>query len=140
MLSALEGWSARVFVGATSTSVGEGFTGGAAGFTTLDFGIDARRGIVTCPNGKTARAVDSGNATFAVEDCRRCKLKASCTTSVSRSVTLHPNEGMLIQLRTRKATRKGRAELRKRVTVEHRLARIGAIQGDTARYAGRAFA
>lgn len=105
-------------------------------FTKSDFRIDARRGIVTCPNGKTAGAVDSGKATFAVEDCRKCKLKASCTTSVRRSVTLHPNEGMLIQLRARKATRKGRAELRKRVKVEHKLARIDSIQGNTARYSG----
>lgn len=105
-------------------------------FTKLDFEIDARRGIVTCPTGKTAHAVDSGKASFAVDDCRKCKLKPRCTTSDSRSVTLHPNEGMLIQLRTKKATRKGRAELRKRVKVEHKLARVGSIQGDTARYAG----
>jgi hypothetical protein len=105
-------------------------------FTKLDFRIDARRRTVTCPNGKTARAVDSGKATFLVEDCSRCKLKRSCTTSESRSVALHPNEGMLIQLRTRKATRSGRAELRKRVVVEHKLARVGQIQGDDARYAG----
>lgn len=105
-------------------------------FTKLDFVIDARRRTVTCPNGKTAHAVDSGKATFAVEDCRTCKLKPRCTTSKSRSVALHPNEGMLIELRRRKATRKGRAELRKRVTVEHKLARVGRIQGDTARYAG----
>jgi hypothetical protein len=105
-------------------------------FTKLDFHIDVRRGIVTCPTGKTARTVESGKASFAVEDCRRCKLKPSCTTSENRSVTLHPNEGMLIQLRRRKATRVGRAELRKRVAVEHKLARVDAIQGDTARYAG----
>lgn len=105
-------------------------------FTKLDFAIDPRRGLVTCPNGKTARTVDSGKASFAVDDCRRCKLKSSCTTSENRSVTLHPNEGMLIQLRRRKATRVGRTELRKRVKVEHKLARVGAVQGDTARYAG----
>lgn len=105
-------------------------------FTKLDFVIDARRRTVTCPNGKTARAVESGKATFAVEDCRKCKLKPSCTTSESRTIALHPNEGMLIQLRKKKATRAGRAELRKRVKVEHKLARVGWVQGDTARYAG----
>jgi hypothetical protein len=105
-------------------------------FTKLDFRIDARRRIVTCPNGKTARAVDSGKATFAVEDCSCCKRKPSCTTSDSRTVALHPNEGMLIQLRTRKSTRNGRAELRKRVVVEHKLARVSQVQGADARYAG----
>jgi hypothetical protein len=43
---------------------------------------------------------------------------------------------LLIQLRKRKSTRRGRAELRKRVVVEHSLAQIGAIQGRRARYLG----
>jgi len=105
-------------------------------FTKDDFLIDLRRREITCPNGKTAIAVDSGKATFSVEDCTKCKLKPSCTTSTHRSVSLHPAEDLLIQLRTKKATKAGRAELRKRVAVEHKLARIGSIQGDTARYRG----
>jgi hypothetical protein len=105
-------------------------------FTKLDFDIDMKRRLVTCPSGKTARAVASGKATFAVEDCQRCKLRASCTTSDRRSVALHPNEAMLIQLRRRKATPQGRAELRERVVVEHRLARVTAVQGNKARYSG----
>jgi hypothetical protein len=100
-------------------------------FTKLDFAIDVRRRTVTCPNGRTAHAADSGKATFAVEDCCKCKLKSLCTTAESRSVTLHPQEGMLIQLRRRKTTRAGRTELRKRVAVEHKLARVASIQGDT---------
>jgi hypothetical protein len=43
---------------------------------------------------------------------------------------------MLIQLRARKSTRKGRAELRKRVAVEHKLARVSQIEGADARCAG----
>jgi hypothetical protein len=105
-------------------------------FTKDDFAINIRRREVTCPNGKIAKAVDSGKAAFAVEDCARCKLKASCTTSSHRSVTLHPAEDLLIKLRRNNATKAGRAELRERVAVEHHLARIGGIQGDTARYAG----
>jgi hypothetical protein len=105
-------------------------------FTKLDFEIDMKRRLVTCPNGKTARAVESGKADFSVEDCARCKLRPSCTTSDHRSVALHPNEGMLIQLRRRKETQQGRAELRERVVVEHRLARVSSVQGNKARYAG----
>jgi hypothetical protein len=105
-------------------------------FTKLDFSIDMKRRLVTCPDGKAAHAVESGKATFSVDDCQRCKLKSKCTTASSRSVALHPNEGMLIQLRRRKATRRGRAELRKRVTVEHRLARVTMVQGNKARYSG----
>ena len=105
-------------------------------FTKTDFAIDIRRRELTCPNGKTAKAVPSGTANFAVEDCAKCKLKPSCTTSSHRSVTLHPAEDLLIKLRRNNATKAGRAELRERVAVEHHLARIGGIQGDTARYAG----
>jgi len=105
-------------------------------FTKDDFRIDVRRRRVTCPAGKTANATESGKATFAVDDCARCKLKTECTTSASRSVTLHPMEAMLVPLRRRNKTRPGRAELRKRVCVEHQLARIGATQGKTARYFG----
>lgn len=105
-------------------------------FTKTDFAINIRRREVTCPNGKTAIARLSGTAYFAVEDCAKCKLKPSCTTSTHRSVTLHPAEDLLIKLRRNNATKMGRAELRERVAVEHHLARIGAIQGDTARYAG----
>lgn len=105
-------------------------------FTKNDFSINVRRRQVTCPNGKTAIAVDSGKATFSVEDCAKCKLKPQCTTTQSRSVHLHPAEDLLVQLRKRNATRGGRDELRQRVRVEHQLARIGATQGDTARYRG----
>lgn len=105
-------------------------------FVKTDFEINMRRREVTCPNGKTAKAGARGTANFAVEDCAKCKLKPSCTTAAHRSVTLHPAEDLLIKLRRSNATRAGRAELRERVVVEHHLARIGGIQGDTARYAG----
>ncbi len=100
------------------------------------FKIDVRRRRVTCPNGKTAIATSTGQAAFAPEDCGTCKLKPACTTSVHRSIQLHPMEGLLVELRRRSASRRGRSELRRRVKVEHRLARIGAIQGTKARYFG----
>jgi hypothetical protein len=43
---------------------------------------------------------------------------------------------LLLRLRKNARTRAGRAELRERTTVEHRLARVGAIQGPKARYRG----
>jgi len=100
------------------------------------FKIDVRRGRVTCPNGKTATATSSGKAAFEPEDCRRCKLKSACTNSTHRSIQLHPMEDLLIKLRRGSNSRHGRSELRRRVEVEHRLARIGAIQGTKARYFG----
>jgi hypothetical protein len=100
------------------------------------FKIDLRRRLVTCPSGKTATAKASGEARFAPEDCVRCKLKPQCTKSTRRTIKLHRMEEMLVQLRRRSSSRNGRSELRQRVTVEHRLARIGAIQGNKARYFG----
>lgn len=105
-------------------------------FTKNDFRIDVRRRKVTCPNGITVTATPGGRVIFPVEDCSRCKLKSSCTTAPHRWLQLHPMEGMLVQLRRRNSMRAGRAELRKRVRVEHRLARIGATQGNKARYFG----
>jgi len=49
---------------------------------------------------------------------------------------MHPQEGLLIELRARWKTPDGRRELRQRVAVEHSLARIGQVQGPRARYKG----
>jgi len=42
----------------------------------------------------------------------------------------------MLKLREDKRTGQGRAKLRERVEVEHALARVGAIQGNRARYKG----
>jgi hypothetical protein len=105
-------------------------------FTKDDFRIDFRRKRVTCPSGKTAEIFDSERVEFAVDDCRRCKLKKDCTNAPARTIKIHPAEDLMIKLRQRKVTKAGRRELRKRVAVEHRLARVDATQGDTARYRG----
>ena len=60
-----------------------------------------------------------------------------CTTSkTGRSVSIHPDESLLQELRQRQATPLGRAKLRERVSVEHSLAHVGQWQGDRARYMG----
>ena len=64
-------------------------------------------------------------------------LKAQCTTSSKgRSVSIHPDEALLTELRARQQTPEGRAKLRERVAVEHTLAHIGRWQGRRARYRG----
>lgn len=105
-------------------------------FTKSDFEIDIATREVTCPAGHTATARPSGTAYFSVDHCRPCELKQRCTKAAHRSVTLHRQEDLLIQLRKNTKSPSGRAELRKRVAVEHRLARVGAIQGNRARYKG----
>ncbi len=79
--------------------------------------------------GKTAR--------FPPSDCQACPLKEQCTSSKrGRSVSIHPDESLLQELRQRQLTELGRSQLRERVTVEHSLAQISRWQGKQARYLG----
>ncbi len=105
-------------------------------FTKGDFAILLEEGIVRCPTGKTAPITRGSQAFFREQDCRRCSKKEQCTTAPRRSLSLHRAEDLLIKLRKDARTAEGRSELRKRVVVEHRLARVGAIQGNRARYLG----
>src|SRR2546423_2932701 len=107
------------------------------GFFTKDqFRIHMRRQLVTCPRGATAVILNKGEALFDANDCGRCELKKQCTRAKRRSIQIHRAEALLIELRKKKRTRVGRCELRRRVAVEHRLARVGATQSNRARYHG----
>ncbi len=101
------------------------------------FKLLLNEGIAICPAGNIARISTKSNvARFREIDCQKCPLKLQCTTSRQRAVRLHENEAMLIELREQQATRAGRRAYRERTIVEHRLARIDAIQGPKARYKG----
>lgn len=107
-------------------------------FAKTDFAIDLAGKLVTCPAKKTA-AIEGTKAQFPAKACGRCPLRSRCTRAQSgrgRSVSIHEQEGLLIELRRRKATPEGRTELRERVTIEHSLAHIGRRQGPRARYFG----
>jgi hypothetical protein len=105
-------------------------------YTKEAFRIDLRRRLVVCPGGAHATIPENGFLKFSANDCGPCEYRASCTSSRRRSLHIHRNEALLIELRRQKHTRRGRAELRKRVVVEHSLSRVGAIQGRRARYLG----
>ena len=65
-------------------------------------------------------------------------MRLQSTMSASgRSVTIHPDERLLQELRERQLTAQGRAQLRERVAVEHDLAHIGHWLGERARYCGQ---
>jgi len=106
-------------------------------FTKNDFHIQLRRKRVICPNGASAPITNTRQVVFDAKDCGRCVLKSRCTNSSKRSLTIHPLEDLLITLRADAKTGPGREQLRRRTVVEHRLARVGAIQGNRARYRGR---
>jgi Transposase DDE domain/Transposase domain (DUF772) len=102
------------------------------------FTIRLADGIVECPAHQTA-PIMSGRATvqFPAETCRACPLRDACTTAAAgRSISLHPQEALLQELRATMRTPDGRADLRHRTTVEHSLARLEQTQGKKARYKG----
>lgn len=105
-------------------------------FVKEDFHIDVEAGGVVCPAGGTAKIYKDGTALFSESDCGSCAMKPSCTPSRRRTLRVHREEAMLIDLRETLATREGRQAYRGRVEVEHRLARVDAIQGPKARYRG----
>ena len=106
-------------------------------FSKQAFTLDWERQMIRCPAEQEMPFVPGGIVHFPKEVCAQCPLKAQCTTSEKgRSVSIHPDEALLIELRERQQTPQGRAGLRERVTVEHTLAHVGQWQGRRARYRG----
>jgi transposase len=102
------------------------------------FHIDFDQGLLTCPNSVTVAFVPGGKVQFPASACAACPQRAQCTTSSrGRSVQIHPDEQLLVELRARQQTPHGRAKLRERVKVEHTLAHVGRWQGRRARYLGQ---
>jgi hypothetical protein len=107
------------------------------------FVLDLLHHTVTCPAGhclaKFTREPDGGKLFHFGARCRSCPLRQQCTTAArGRSVSVHPQEGMLQEARAYQESAEGRAHLRERVVVEHRLARLGQMGMGQARYLGRA--
>ena len=74
---------------------------------------------------------------FAASLCHACPQRQRCSKSRhERSVKVHREEAFYSELRRRQQSRKGRAQLRQRVIVEHRLAHVGQTQGQRTRYKG----
>jgi hypothetical protein len=101
------------------------------------FVLDWQRQTIQCPAGQQMPFEPGGVVHFPKDSCAQCPLKAQCTTSSKgRSVSIHPDEALLMELRQRQQTPQGRAKLRERVAVEHTLAHVGRWQGRRARYRG----
>ena len=106
-------------------------------FAKTAFALDFERGELTCPNQVVMAFRPGGTVHFPAQVCAVCPLREQCTTSqAGRSVTIHPDERLLAELRERQLTPHGRAKLRERVAVEHTLAHVGQWQGRRARYVG----
>jgi transposase len=110
-------------------------TGGR--FAKDQFTLDFAAGQLTCPAGAAMSFEPGKTVHFPKSTCAACPLRARCTASSNgRSVSIHPDEALLAELRRRQQTPDGRAKLRERVQVEHALAHIGHWQGRHARYLG----
>jgi hypothetical protein len=106
-------------------------------FAKTAFTLDFDHGLLTCPNQVTMAFTPGTTVRFPTRTCQACPLRERCTTSRSgRSVSVHPDEQLLAELRARQLTPQGRAKLRERVGVEHSLAHVGHWQGRRARYRG----
>jgi len=119
-----------------------------------DFVIDLEHDTVTCPAGQTTsqwklRRVRAGRRgegvavkqyEFAAERCRVCPHYRQCVSGKhgqGRSVTLHPEEGLLQEARAYQQTAAFREDVKLRQVVEHRLARLVQLGIRQARYFGR---
>lgn len=108
-------------------------------FTKTDFDFDMRSRTITCPNGQTLSFKLGETVEFEARKCAQCPMRARCTnarTDRGRQVRIAEDELLQHRLRKLVATPSGRARLRERVPVEHRLAHIAQRQGDRARYVG----
>lgn len=107
-------------------------------FTKEQFQIKLDTCEVTCPAGVTVPLAQAGRrAHFPAATCRQCAVQRECTTSIrGRTLSIHPQEALLIELRAARRTVEGRQALRQRTAVEHTLARFDQIQGKRARYKG----
>ncbi|MCK8499944.1 IS1182 family transposase [Myxococcus fulvus] len=108
-------------------------------FGKRDFKVNIRDGTITCPAGEVEPFEPGAVVHFDPEACGPCKLRPSCTQAASgkgRSVTMGDDERLQKRLRSRLQSRAGRAQLRERVGVEHRLAHLANRQGPKARYRG----
>jgi hypothetical protein len=106
-------------------------------FAKTAFVLDWEQQTIQCPDGVVIPFTPGSTVLFPAERCGACALRPRCTSGkLGRSVSIHPDERLMQELRERQLTPEGRAKLRERVAVEHSLAHIGQWQGDRARYRG----
>jgi len=119
---------------------------GSKGTFRLDaFRIDEARGVTTCPAGKKSVRVDRMGEdgvryVFSREECATCELRTQCTTSQRgpRTITVTAKTRALNKLRRQQKTKSFRRKYRRRVIVEHRIARLKQLGIGKARYFGGA--
>lgn len=108
-------------------------------YTKADFLINMRAKTITCPTGQTETFEPGQVVEFDPEVCGACPFRGSCTHAASgkgRTVKIGHDERLQHKLRKLQSAPAGRRKLRRRVPVEHSLARVAARKGPRARYRG----
>ena len=103
------------------------------------FRMNMRDFTITCPAGQTERIIFGSITEFDPETCDHCELRARCTAATEgsgRTVSIAADERLQHRLGKYLATPRGRARLRERVGVEHKLAHLVRRHGRRARYRG----
>jgi len=103
------------------------------------FTLNIRTRTIECPNGQVQGFSFGTVVEFDPDICDRCARRAQCTTAElghGRSVAIAENEPLQQRLRKQIQTSPGRAALRERTMIEHKLAHISQRQGNNARYVG----
>jgi Transposase DDE domain/Transposase domain (DUF772) len=103
------------------------------------FPLNLRDRTIACPNGQVQRFTFGTIVEFDPDTCDHCVLRSQCTTAelgTGRSVAIAENEPLQQRLRKQTQSSAGRAALRERTTIEHKLAHISQRQGNHARYVG----
>ena len=92
------------------------------GFTLDDFTASEQDGTVTCPAGHTRPMSGKRTVTFGAL-CSDCPLRARCTTAKDgRSMTIHPQEGLLRAARAQARTPEFRQAYPTRSMIERVIA------------------
>jgi hypothetical protein len=103
------------------------------------FKLDMRSRTVACPGGQRLPFKPGAVVEFDAQVCGQCPLRAECTTAQpehGRMVRIAEDEALQQRLHKLVKSPTGRARLRERVKVEHRLAHLSRRQGRRARYRG----
>ncbi len=79
-------------------------------FAKTAFHLDWEHGVLRCPHQVEMPFAPGAVVQFPAQTCAVCPQRAHCTESTQgRSVTIHPDERFLAELRTRQLTPAGRA-------------------------------
>lgn len=108
-------------------------------FSKLDFHFDLRAKTVTCPAGIEMPFAEGVTLHFPAELCDVCPLRSGCTTAKlgrGRALALGDDELLQEHFRRGLRTKSGRARLRRRTRIEHRLAHLSRRSGTRTRYRG----